>query len=107
MSVKEKNSSFENFSDWLKHGPNHHNSSKELSKNEKQKNIMSDQKNSTHVGKKAISEFNKKEQKPQIVLKETNGVVTGLEITCVCGEIITVNFEYDKQVGISYLKKNS
>jgi len=67
---------------------------------------MSDQKNSIHVENKSKTGPKKNEQKPQIVLKETNGVVTGIEITCVCGEIINVSFEYDKQTGISYIKKS-
>ena len=69
--------------------------------------MMPDPKNSIPIENKSISELNEKKQKPQIVLKESNGVVTGLEITCVCGEIININFEYDKQTGISYIKKNS
>jgi len=106
LSVKNKNKSFKNFSDWLKLESSHHISTKGISKILKQKDIMSGSKNSIHEQKNSISELNKKEHKPQIVLKESDGIVTGLEITCVCGETINIDFEYDKKSGISYLKNN-
>jgi len=106
LSVKNKNKSFKNFSDWLKLETSHQISAKGLSKILKRKDIMSGQKNSIHEPKNTISELNKNEHKPQIVLKESDGIVTGLEITCVCGETINVDFEYDKKSGISYLKNS-
>lgn len=69
--------------------------------------MIPESQNSIPVEKKLVPKLNENKQEPQIILKEKNGVVTGLEITCVCGEIININFEYDKQNGLYYIKKNS
>ncbi len=106
MFVNDKIGSFEKLSDWLTDKPNYNLSSKEKTKIKIQKNMIPESNNSKPVEKKPVPELNKNNQKPKIDLMEKNGVVTGLKITCVCGEIININFEYDKQSGLSYIKKN-
>ncbi|HPG37989.1 MAG TPA: hypothetical protein PLP19_06705 [bacterium] len=101
---KERNTGFENFSDWLKHDDLPHISSKGLSKVIKQNQIAVDPKN-TRPDKTGTETMNSTfSHQPHIELDEKDGIVTGLKITCVCGELIHVHFEYDPESGETFVK---
>jgi hypothetical protein len=103
LMKKEKSNSFENFSDWLKHDDQPHISSKGLSKVIKQKQVLIDSQNSLSANKSVGNDHNSSKKKPQVTIEESDGIVTGLKITCVCGELIHVHFDYDPETGETFL----
>jgi hypothetical protein len=100
---KEKSNSFENFSDWLKHDDQPHITSKGLSRVIKQKQVQIDSQNALEAKNKTGNDYNSSKHKPQITVDESDGIVTGLTITCVCGELIHVHFDYDPETGETFL----
>ncbi len=96
---KDRNTGFENFSDWLKNNNQPLISSKGLSKVIKQSQLKIETENPLPETHNDSHDQNLNTSKPQIDLEEKDGIVIGLKITCICGELIHVKFNYDPDSG--------